>query len=258
MGIAPGGEILHNGMDFWWDDEGEGNCWEGNRLLPRRADRQLPRRPAAAAPTAARSSRPARRQGRRLPLLQPVRPQRPGPASPARVRLVRHPRPAHSGSADAGGVPAGSSVAAGEVPLAHSALGLALVLSPLKAAPCVGSSSCCRSSCSSSPGAASRSREALLRRRRPARPASRGTEATSVFQVGDRIVRQVQVRRRRDARLYTFTPHQPRSCCPSTSRGSQTTRNPRDCSRWSLLSRPMASPPPGTSGSMTRSRRPSA
>jgi hypothetical protein len=30
MGITPEGEIAHNGMDHWWDDEGEGNCWEGN------------------------------------------------------------------------------------------------------------------------------------------------------------------------------------------------------------------------------------
>ena len=31
MGITPGGEIRHNGLDHWWDDEGEGNCWVGNR-----------------------------------------------------------------------------------------------------------------------------------------------------------------------------------------------------------------------------------
>jgi hypothetical protein len=30
MGIAPDGEIAHNGLDHWWDDEGEGNCWEDN------------------------------------------------------------------------------------------------------------------------------------------------------------------------------------------------------------------------------------
>ncbi len=30
FGITPGGKKLHNGMDSWWDDEGEGNCWEGN------------------------------------------------------------------------------------------------------------------------------------------------------------------------------------------------------------------------------------
>lgn len=31
FGIAPDGEIAHNGMDHWWDDEGPGNCWEDNR-----------------------------------------------------------------------------------------------------------------------------------------------------------------------------------------------------------------------------------
>jgi hypothetical protein len=30
MGIAPDGSIHHNGSDHWWDDEGEGNCWEDN------------------------------------------------------------------------------------------------------------------------------------------------------------------------------------------------------------------------------------
>ena len=30
MGIAPDGSIQHNGLDHWWDDQGEGNCWEGN------------------------------------------------------------------------------------------------------------------------------------------------------------------------------------------------------------------------------------
>jgi hypothetical protein len=30
FGIKPNGDIAHNGMDHWWDDEGEGNCWEDN------------------------------------------------------------------------------------------------------------------------------------------------------------------------------------------------------------------------------------
>lgn len=30
MGRSPGGELLPNGVDFWWDEEGEGNCWERN------------------------------------------------------------------------------------------------------------------------------------------------------------------------------------------------------------------------------------
>ena len=30
MGIKPNGELAHNGLDHWWDDEGEGNCWEDN------------------------------------------------------------------------------------------------------------------------------------------------------------------------------------------------------------------------------------
>jgi hypothetical protein len=30
MGIAPDGHLAHNGVDFWWDDEGIGNCWDDN------------------------------------------------------------------------------------------------------------------------------------------------------------------------------------------------------------------------------------
>jgi parallel beta helix pectate lyase-like protein len=30
MGLTPSGKKLHNGQDFWWDDEGTGNCWENN------------------------------------------------------------------------------------------------------------------------------------------------------------------------------------------------------------------------------------
>jgi hypothetical protein len=31
LGFGPRGERLPNGLDFWWDDQGEGNCWQGNR-----------------------------------------------------------------------------------------------------------------------------------------------------------------------------------------------------------------------------------
>ena len=30
MGIKPDGTVAHNGMDHWWDDQGNGNCWENN------------------------------------------------------------------------------------------------------------------------------------------------------------------------------------------------------------------------------------
>lgn len=30
MGIKANGTIAHNGMDHWWDDQGNGNCWENN------------------------------------------------------------------------------------------------------------------------------------------------------------------------------------------------------------------------------------
>lgn len=31
MGIAPNGAPDLNGLDWWWDDQGEGNCWENNK-----------------------------------------------------------------------------------------------------------------------------------------------------------------------------------------------------------------------------------
>ncbi len=30
LGFGPRGQKLYNGMDHWWDDEGERNCWEDN------------------------------------------------------------------------------------------------------------------------------------------------------------------------------------------------------------------------------------
>jgi hypothetical protein len=30
MGWAPSGKVLPNGIDFWWDEQGEGNCWLAN------------------------------------------------------------------------------------------------------------------------------------------------------------------------------------------------------------------------------------
>ncbi len=30
LGETPDGLTQPNGIDFWWDDEGEGNCWQGN------------------------------------------------------------------------------------------------------------------------------------------------------------------------------------------------------------------------------------
>lgn len=31
FGVTPSGEVKHNGMDHWWDDQGDGNCWEDNK-----------------------------------------------------------------------------------------------------------------------------------------------------------------------------------------------------------------------------------
>ncbi len=38
MGRRPDGRVLENGSDHWWDDQGVGNCWEGNRYADGRQD----------------------------------------------------------------------------------------------------------------------------------------------------------------------------------------------------------------------------
>jgi putative cell wall-binding protein len=30
LGFGPNGDVRPNGNDFWWDDQGEGNCWQDN------------------------------------------------------------------------------------------------------------------------------------------------------------------------------------------------------------------------------------
>jgi hypothetical protein len=30
VGVRPDGTRAPNGVDFWWDEEGTGNCWQGN------------------------------------------------------------------------------------------------------------------------------------------------------------------------------------------------------------------------------------
>lgn len=42
MGVSPLGETLPNGLDFYWDVEGEGNCWEGNKTAPGRSIKSDP------------------------------------------------------------------------------------------------------------------------------------------------------------------------------------------------------------------------
>ena len=31
LGVSPEGEVQPNGVDFWWDEQGSGNCWSANR-----------------------------------------------------------------------------------------------------------------------------------------------------------------------------------------------------------------------------------
>ncbi len=34
LGYSPSGEVLPNGMDFYWDEAGQGNCWQDNLPAP--------------------------------------------------------------------------------------------------------------------------------------------------------------------------------------------------------------------------------
>jgi hypothetical protein len=36
VGVTPEGKVLPNGDDFWWDEQGTGNCWSGNIPAPGR------------------------------------------------------------------------------------------------------------------------------------------------------------------------------------------------------------------------------
>ena len=42
IGVSPTGERRPNGLDFYWDGEGEGNCWEGNKTAPGRSVKSDP------------------------------------------------------------------------------------------------------------------------------------------------------------------------------------------------------------------------
>ena len=96
MGFGPRGQKLYNGMDHWWDDEGEGNCWEDNTSSRGEPTDNFTVDPAACADGGSVfTPGTSARQGRRLPVLLAVRPQRPDAASPARVQLVRQPAEAH-------------------------------------------------------------------------------------------------------------------------------------------------------------------
>ena len=44
MGVRPDGRPSPNGKDFWWDEQGKGNCWEGNQAA---RGKQLKSEPAS-------------------------------------------------------------------------------------------------------------------------------------------------------------------------------------------------------------------
>lgn len=52
VGLAPDGTVMPNGLDFYWDLEGGGNCWDGTKTAPGRSVRSDP----ASLPTCASPS----------------------------------------------------------------------------------------------------------------------------------------------------------------------------------------------------------
>ena len=95
MGFRPDGSIAHNGMDHWWDDQGNGNCWEGNTYSRGHQTDNSTLDPPSCADGRLHVHARAAGEGRRIPLLQPVRPFRRDLASPAGLLLVRQPEQAH-------------------------------------------------------------------------------------------------------------------------------------------------------------------
>ncbi len=49
MGTSKSGKVLENGMDHWWDDQGNGNCWENNHYADGRQDDNFILRPGSCA-----------------------------------------------------------------------------------------------------------------------------------------------------------------------------------------------------------------
>ena len=71
--------------DHWWDDQGDGNCWQDNAYSrgEQTDNFTVPPPSCADGGSVFTPGRPG--QGRGLPVLQPVRPQRPDLAAPRRA-----------------------------------------------------------------------------------------------------------------------------------------------------------------------------
>ena len=80
MGFRPSGRRDPNGVDFWWDEEGGGNCWSGNKG-PRGGRVHERPDPAVRVPRAAAPTRPAAPPSRARCSSAP-----PGTRRPIRIR----------------------------------------------------------------------------------------------------------------------------------------------------------------------------
>ena len=95
MGVAPDGRRMPNGVDFWWDEAGRGNCWEDNGAAT--GDPVLARPLPGTTGRAAGLREPGQAVGSRL-LRAVARPGR-----QLAVRLVQHPAAAPRRRRPAGG-----------------------------------------------------------------------------------------------------------------------------------------------------------
>jgi hypothetical protein len=90
MGVSPTGTPAPNGTDFWWDEQGDQNCWQSNASpwgVPRSDPATLPAcdRPSAAGPYAQQGN-PAK-----TALVTACAAYRPGRADPAGCPWLRTP-----------------------------------------------------------------------------------------------------------------------------------------------------------------------
>ena len=60
LGHTPRGRPRPNGVDFWWDEEGEGNCWEANEAGERGVRSNPAELPACEPPAPMRGPRPGK------------------------------------------------------------------------------------------------------------------------------------------------------------------------------------------------------
>ncbi len=195
MGIKPNGDVAHNGADHWWDDEGEGNCWQDNTYSRGEQTDNFTLPPPSCADGGSLFSPGAPVKDAGFLSCSQYDRNDPTLRHPPGVRVVRQPQPSGAGHRRAvrDGDP-GLRQPDGRTAARAHRTGPAGRAGPPGSRPacCVGSSSpspCCSCLVAGGGVAVARSAPDLIGQRPVA---VRGTEATGVFQVADRTIRQVR------------------------------------------------------------------